>query len=91
MIRVEVTEEVLPGRGKIPAKQVVYAHLRNKDGTLPPHPRRMVVPLWEGEQPYKAGAHYTLAPESLYADKWDSFAVAPKLVVVSPVAGVQPK
>ncbi len=91
MIRVEFTDEVLPGRGKIPAKQVVYAHLRNKVGTAAPHPRRMVVALWQGEQPYQAGDHYTLAPESLYADKWDSFAVAPKLVVISPVARVPGK
>jgi hypothetical protein len=82
MVRIEVTAEIVPARGKVPAKQVIYAHLRNQDGTPQLHPRRMVVALWDGQSPYAAGANYTLAPESVYADKWDSFGITPKLVPI---------
>lgn len=83
MIRIEVTDEVIPSTSeKRPSKQVAYGHFLGRDGKPLPHPERIYIPLWSGDKPYTVGS-YTLAPQSIYADKWRELALSPKLVPVA--------
>jgi len=83
MIKIEVTAEVLEATGpKRPRNQVVYAYHLSKDGKPQPHPVRTLVPLWSEDQPYAPG-NYTLAPQSVYTDRFGNFALAPKLVALA--------
>jgi hypothetical protein len=82
-IRLDVTAELIPASGpKRPAKQVCYGHFCGKDGKPLPHPQQVLLPIWDGQQPYPVGT-YTLAPQSFYPDKWRELALSPKLVAVA--------
>lgn len=83
MIKIEVTAEVIPPSGeKRPSKQVAYGHFLGKDGKPQPHPERIHIPVWQGQEPYAPGT-YTLAPQSVYPDKWRELALSPKLLPVA--------
>lgn len=93
MVRIELTAEFFPGRpgkdGKQrPGNQVGYVTVIGRDGKPEPHPRRFLFPIWEkdGERPLDAG-QYTLAPGSVYVDRFSSLALAPKLVPLQPGRG----
>jgi hypothetical protein len=83
MVKIEVTDEVhAPSNPNRPRNQVAYAHLAGRDGKAQPHPERVFIPLWREDKPFAAGL-YTLAPQSVYADKWRSLALTPKLVPIA--------
>lgn len=82
MVKIELTAEYFaPSKEGRPGNQVGYVQLAGRDGKLEPHPRRFTYPIWEkdGEKPRPAGL-YTLAPGSVYVDRFGSLALAPKLV-----------
>lgn len=83
MIRVEVTDEILPGKGKSPSKQVCYAHTFTREGKQKPHPDKFYYALWDGVQPLEPSPNYTLAPASVFVDgKYQELSLAPKLVKI---------
>jgi Helix-destabilising protein len=83
MIRIEVTAEVTaataPNR---PRNQLAYAYVIGRDGKPLPHPERVFLPVWRDDAPTAPG-FYTLAPQSVYADKHRSLALTPKLVPIA--------
>jgi hypothetical protein len=80
MIQIEVTAEVIPGSGKMPAKQVVYVHTIGKDGKKRLHPERTTIALWDNQEALPAGPNYTLDPSSVYVGgKYGEMLLAPKL------------
>lgn len=68
------------GKAK-PREQTIWAHTLGKDGKPQPHPVRARHTLWEGDQPLAVGT-YTLAPQSVFVDRFGGLALAPKLVAV---------
>lgn len=83
MVKIEVTAEVIPPTApKRPRNQVAFAFLADRNGKPQPHPEKVFVPIWDDQQPYAPGL-YTLAPQSVYADKWRSLALTPKLVAIA--------
>lgn len=65
-----------------PREQTVWAYIQGKDGKPLPHPVQAKITLWDEDQPLKPG-QYTLAPESIYVDRYGAFALAPKPVAVN--------
>lgn len=61
----------------------VYAFLHDRDGKPNPYPTRITVILRDEQEPYPVGL-YTLAPESLYADRFAQLSLGP---VLRPVPG----
>ncbi|MCZ2152945.1 MAG: G5P family DNA-binding protein [Bryobacterales bacterium] len=56
----------------------VYAFLHDRDGKPNPYPTRVSVTLRDEQEPYPVGL-YTLAPESLYADRFAQLSLVPVL------------
>jgi len=85
---VEITQrEGTTKSGKaLPREQTIYAHVLGKDGKPQPHPVRARHTLWEGDQPLAVGT-YTLAPQSVFVDRFGGLALAPKLVAVTSSGG----
>lgn len=80
MIRVEVTNEVLPARTpKSPRNQVMWGYFLGTDGKPEPHPRKVFHGLWDRDEPVAPG-WYILSPQSVTTDKYGAFALAPKFV-----------
>lgn len=89
MIKISVEAVVINQRqgsmknGKpFPREQMVYAYLMDKEGKPKPHPVEAKVTLWDDDKPLAIGMH-TLAPQSIYIDKYGAFALAPKVVPVA--------
>ncbi len=59
-------------------EQDAWAYCYDQQGRPHPHPMRMRVTLEDNQQPYAPGI-YTLAPESLYVDKFGQLAIRAKL------------
>jgi hypothetical protein len=81
---VDVTQrdgQTKAGKAK-PREQTIWVHTLSKDGKPQPHPVRARHTLWEGDQPLPVGT-YTLAPQSIFIDRFGGIAVAPKLVSVA--------
>jgi len=66
-----------------PREQTVYAYTFDKSGKAKPHPEAAKITLWDNDQPLAVGT-YTLAPGSVYIDRYGALALAPKLVAVAP-------
>jgi len=66
-----------------PREQTVWAYTLDRDGKPLPHPQRAKITLWDGDEVLKPGS-YTLAPQSIYVDKYGAFALAPKVVAIAP-------
>lgn len=64
-------------------QQGVYAFLHDRDGKQSPYPTRISVTLRDEQEPYPVGM-YTLAPESLYADRFNQLSLGP---VLRPIPG----
>lgn len=64
-------------------QQGVYAFLHDRDGKQSPYPTRISVTLRDEQEPYSVGM-YTLAPESLYADRFNQLSLGP---VLRPIPG----
>lgn len=62
-------------------KQSGYAYVLSRDGKPNPHPNRCEVILKDQQPPYAPGV-YTLAPQSVYTDRYGGLALAPVLVPV---------
>lgn len=60
-----------------PREQIVWAHTLDQAGKPKPHPTEAKLTLWDEDQPLPPG-QYTLAPQSIYIDKYGAFALAPK-------------
>lgn len=56
----------------------VYAFLHDRDGKPNPYPTRISITLRDEQEPYPVG-FYTLAPESLYADRFSQLSLGPVL------------
>lgn len=69
------------GKAK-PREQTIWAHTLDKSGKQQPHPTRARLTLWENDQPLAVGT-YTLAPQSIFVDRFGGLALAPKLVAVA--------
>lgn len=84
---VEAKQEITQRQGTMknnkpfPREQTVYAYVLDREGNPQPHPQRAKITLWDGEEALKPGT-YTLAPQSIYIDKYGAFALAPKVVAV---------
>lgn len=77
MLRIEVMGpdvEERRGDGWTSRKQTAYVHLPDKA-----YPQEIKIRLEDGQAPYPKG-NYTLAPESIYIDKYKSLAIGAKLV-----------
>lgn len=60
----------------------VYAFLHDREGKPNPYPTRISISLRDDQEPYPVGL-YTLAPESLYADRFSQLSLGP---VLRPIA-----
>jgi hypothetical protein len=69
------------GKAK-PREQTIWVHTLTKDGKPQPHPVRGRHTLWEGDVPLVVGT-YTLAPQSIFVDRFGGLAIAPTLVPVA--------
>jgi hypothetical protein len=69
------------GKAK-PREQTIWVHTLSKDGKSQPHPVRARHTLWDGDQPLPVGS-YTLAPQSVFVDRFGGIALAPKLVPIA--------
>ncbi|MDL1889327.1 helix-destabilizing protein [Nitrospirales bacterium NOB] len=56
----------------------VYAFLHDREGKPNPYPTRISITLRDEQDPYPVGL-YTLAPESLYADRFSQLSLGPVL------------
>jgi hypothetical protein len=83
MIKIEVTAEVIaPSKENRPRKQVAYAYTLSADGKPNAHPEKTFIALWNGQNPYPVGT-YTLAPQSIYLDRFRELTLSPKLQPVA--------
>jgi len=89
MIRFDATDEINQRNGTMkngkpfPREQTVWAYTLDRDGKPQAHPQKAKITLWDGDAPLKAGSSFTLAPQSIYIDKYGAFALAPKVVAVA--------
>lgn len=60
-------------------KQEAYAHTLNREGKPNKYPTRIEFVLDDDAQPVPAG-QYTLAPQSIYVDRFGGLSLSPKLV-----------
>jgi len=85
MIRIEINPDspivtIQTKRGAM-RKQEIYVQTLGRDGKPQKYPVRAEVILGDNEQPHAPGI-YTLAPASVYVDRFGSLALSPKLVSV---------
>lgn len=59
-----------------------YAFTCDRQGNPQPYPSQLCITLANGVQPYQPGL-YTLAPSSLYTNKYDQLEISPNLVPIS--------
>lgn len=87
MITVEIKEVAVTNKSGTAAKtgkaysideQTGWAHLCDKSGNPHPYPVRVQIALENGQDPYQPGL-YTLAPESLYANRYGQIEIRPVL------------
>jgi hypothetical protein len=89
MIRIEVhSTEIrefsgvskVTGKPFFMRKQEAWAHLYGSNGQMAPFPVRIELTLEDNQQPYPSG-EYTLAPPSLYVDRFGGLTVGrPQLI-----------
>lgn len=64
-----------------------YAHTCDRHGKPNPYPVRLAISLADDQPPYQPGL-YTLAPESLYTNRFNQLEISP---VLKPMVAAQPK
>lgn len=89
MIKIEVRDAVATVRN-ITSKagkelqfreQAAYAFTLDRNGAVRPYPESIRINLRDGQEPYAVGM-YTLAPASVWVDRFGGLALAPKLAPV---------
>lgn len=82
-VRVKSGTSARTGKGYQIREQDGYAHTFDRQGKPNPYPVRLAITLGDDQQPYAPGM-YTLAPESLYTNRFNQLEIAPVLRPVSP-------
>lgn len=94
MIKIEVKSEAVQTKQGTSSRthkpysireQEAYAFFLDRDGNPQPYPQRVRLTLDDGAFPYPVG-NYTLAPESLFADRYDQISIRAKLRPMAPAA-----
>jgi hypothetical protein len=63
-------------------EQEAYAFVLDRDGNAQPYPQKVRIMLEKGQFPHPVGT-YTLAPESLFVDRFDQISIRARLRPVS--------
>lgn len=72
-------------------EQEAYAFTADRDGKPNPYPVKVALTLQDNQPPYSPG-FYTLAPQSLYVNRFGQLEISPVLVAVAATAaGAQAK
>lgn len=68
------------------AEQEAWGHFTDQHGKPHPYPQKIRITLEDGRQPYAVGT-YTLAPESLYPDRFGQITIRAKLKPIAATLG----
>ena len=77
-IRVKQGTSARTGKPYSIREQDGYAHTHDRTGKPNPYPVRLSIALEDDRQPYPAG-FYTLAPESIYTNRFNQLEISPIL------------
>ena len=86
MIRIEIHPDApvatIPTKRGQMRKQEAFAHTLSRDGKPAKYPTRCELVLPDDGQAFAPGT-YSLAPQSVYVDRYGNLALSPKLVAVA--------